>query len=90
MNQQQTVRLLAALANPVRLDIIALLRRRGRLSVGQIVGHFDMSQPAISHHLRVLKDAGVVHSEKMGQEVYYRCLRDKIAADLHAIARSLE
>lgn len=90
MKKEDTVQLLAALASTVRLEIVALLKRKGRLSVGQIVAQFDMSQPAISHHLKVLKDAGVVQGEKMGQEVYYRCRRDQTAAALRAIAASFE
>ena len=49
----------AALADPTRREIVALLARRPR-PAGEIVGHFDVSQPAISRHLRVLRESGLV------------------------------
>ena len=53
MSLQQTTR---ALADPIRRDILNLLKD-GRLSVGEIVEHFDVSIPSISRHLKVLKEA---------------------------------
>ena len=49
----------AALADPTRREIVALLARRPR-PAGEIVAHFDVSQPAISRHLRVLRESGLV------------------------------
>jgi DNA-binding transcriptional ArsR family regulator len=48
-----------ALADPTRREIVALLARRPR-PAGEIVTHFQMSQPAISRHLRVLRESGIV------------------------------
>jgi len=62
---------LAALADRTRPQILFLLGEKGRLCVGDIAANFHISRPAISHHLKVLKDAGVLQSEKVGQEVYY-------------------
>ncbi len=68
-----------ALADPHRLKILALLRR-GPLSVSRIARRFQMSQPAVSHHLAVLRRAGCVTNRKQGQEVHYAlegcCLED--------------
>lgn len=60
-----------ALADETRLKIIALLQKR-ELCVSDICARFDMTQPSISHHLDVLKRAGLVQAEKRGREVYYQ------------------
>lgn len=60
-----------ALADATRLRILELLKRETELCVSDIARHFEMKQPSISHHLDVLKRAGLVSSEKRGREVYY-------------------
>lgn len=60
-----------ALADPTRLRILELLKKETELCVSDIAKHFDMKQPSISHHLDVLKRAGLVSSDKRGREVYY-------------------
>jgi len=62
------------------------LGHQGRRNVGDIASQFRLSRPAISHHLKVLKDAGVLDSEKVGQEVYYWLARERIVATLRALA----
>lgn len=62
-----------ALSNPVRLQIIDLISQGG----GQICGcdiehHFELTQPTISHHLKVLRDAGLISSEARGVSVFHR------------------
>ncbi len=79
-------RFLTALGDPVRLQLLYLLGDQGRRNVGTIASHFRLSRPAISHHLKVLKDAGVIESEKSGQEVYYWLVRDHVVASLRALA----
>jgi DNA-binding transcriptional ArsR family regulator len=54
-----------ALADPTRREILRLLRR-GRLSVGDLAGNFDVSRPAISKHLRLLRQAGLVKDKPVG------------------------
>lgn len=54
-----------AIADPTRREILGLLRR-GRLSVGEIAGNFRTSRPAISKHLRLLREAGLVVMRKEG------------------------
>ena len=54
-----------AIADPTRRDILALLRQR-RLAVGDLAGNFRTSRPAISKHLRVLRSAGLVETEREG------------------------
>jgi DNA-binding transcriptional ArsR family regulator len=61
----------AALADPTRVRILDLLRRRER-SVGELVEQFKLTQPAVSQHLRVLKEAGLVASRAEAQRRIYR------------------
>ncbi len=82
----ETTRFLTTLGDPMRLQILYLLGYQGRRNVGDIAGNFHLSRPAISHHLKVLKDAGLVDSEKIGQEVYYRLELDHIVATLRRLA----
>jgi DNA-binding transcriptional ArsR family regulator len=64
------VTVFAALADPTRVRILDLLRVRER-SVGELVGEFDLTQPAVSQHLRVLKEAGLVASRADAQRRVY-------------------
>jgi DNA-binding transcriptional ArsR family regulator len=83
-------RLLDSLRDPIRMDIILLLAAGQSMNVNEITGHFKVSRPAISHHLKVLKDAGILLSEKNGQEVFYRLDRPKLVNGLRFIADSIE
>ena len=59
-----------ALASPYRREIIRLLKWR-TLSAGEIAGHFDISQPSVSRHLEVLKNAGIITSRRQANQVIY-------------------
>ncbi|ABX40566.1 autorepressor SdpR family transcription factor [Lachnoclostridium phytofermentans] len=59
-----------ALSDPTRREIINILKR-GKLTAGEIVEHFDMTGATISHHLTILKAAGLVTDEKKGKYIYY-------------------
>ena len=85
-----TLRALAALADRTRPQILFLLGDKGRLCVGDIAANFHLSRPAISHHLKVLKDAGVLQSEKAGQEVYYWADCGNLVTMLRGLADRLE
>lgn len=67
MALQDTMR---ALADPTRRDILALLRG-GKLSAGDISAHFPISNAAVSRHLSVLREAGLVRDERTGKNIYY-------------------
>ena len=69
--QERCCQVLQALGDRTRLGILELLQG-GEMFVSDIAQHFDMTQPSISHHLDVLKRAGLVENEKRGREVYYR------------------
>ena len=59
-----------ALADPTRRTILNLLKKR-RLSAGEIAEHFDMSLPAVSKHLAVLKEADLIRDQREGKYIYY-------------------
>ena len=63
-------KLFKALSDRTRRQIIALLREQD-MTAGDIASHFDMSKPSISEHLKILRNADVVFSEKQGQYVVY-------------------
>ena len=78
-------RLLKALADSTRLRILSLLsRHEGEVCVFEIVKSISLEQPTISHHLRILRDAGLVDCRKKGLWAYYYVQRDalKHAQDL--------
>ena len=89
-NNDDLTRLLEAVSEPMRMQMVFLLTEHDRLNVGEIARQFRISRPAISHHLKVLKDAGIVRSEKSGQEVYYWIDSQRIVAALRAMADKIE
>ena len=61
-----------ALADPVRLELVDVLRKHaGEVCVCELVPLFDLSQPTISHHLKILRNAGIVDSERRGLWAFY-------------------
>ncbi len=80
----------AAVTEPTRLQILLLLGDKGRLCVGDIASHFRISRPAVSHHLKILKDNNLVLGEKTGQEVYYTVDIGNLVSKLRLFADSLE
>jgi len=62
--------LFKALNDPTRREILELLKK-GDLTAGEIADQFNISKPSISHHLDLLKQAGLVQSLKEGQFIYY-------------------
>ena len=61
-----------ALGDPVRLQLVDVLRKHaGKVCVCELVPLFDISQPTLSHHLKKLRDAGIVDSERRGLWAYY-------------------
>ena len=64
---QSTMR---ALSDPTRREILNLLKQDS-MSAGDIAGHFDMSVPAVSKHLSILKDARLIRDRREGKYIYY-------------------
>jgi ArsR family transcriptional regulator, arsenate/arsenite/antimonite-responsive transcriptional repressor len=68
-----------AIADPVRLQLVDVLRRHaGQVCVCELVPLFDLSQPTVSHHLKVLREAGIVGSERRGLWAYYYVIPDAL------------
>jgi DNA-binding transcriptional ArsR family regulator len=63
-------RVFRALADPTRRAILALLGRCER-TAGELADHFESTWPTISHHISVLKEAGLVRSRREGQQIWY-------------------
>ena len=78
----QVAPLLKALAEPVRLRLMSLVASRegGEACVCDLTDAFDPSQPTISHHLKVLHEAGLLDREKRGVWVYYRARTQALAS----------
>src|SRR5437660_5174202 len=74
---QRMARIAKALGDPVRLQLIDVLRKHaGKVCVCELVPLFDISQPTLSHHLKKLRDAGLVDSERKGLWAYYYVIPD--------------
>ncbi len=82
------VRLLAALGDPTRLAIVRQLATDGGVCACDFDACAALAQPTISHHLRVLRDAGLVHGERRGTWIWYR-LDPGVAKRLSEIAGEL-
>jgi len=79
---RQVAPLLKALADPVRLRLMSLIASHsgGEACVCDLNGAFDLSQPTISHHLKVLHEAGLLDREKRGVWVYYRARTEALTS----------
>jgi ArsR family transcriptional regulator len=68
-----------ALGDPVRVQLVDVLRKHaGEVCVCELVPLFDLSQPTVSHHLKVLREAGLVGSERRGLWAYYYVIPDAL------------
>lgn len=70
-----------ALADPVRLRLLSLVASYagGEACVCDLAAHFDVTQPTISHHLKVLREAGLLESERRATWIYYRVRPEALA-----------
>lgn len=69
---RENIQLLQALGDPIRQDIIIILGEKGKLNVSEITSLTNISRPAVSHHLKILKEAGVVKMDRAGKNnIYY-------------------
>ncbi len=81
----QVSRVCVALGDAHRQRILLLFEPGERLGLRQILDTSTLSRTAVSHHLRVMREAGVLTSEKVGKEVFYRIDRDHVRAQLAAV-----
>jgi ArsR family transcriptional regulator len=77
-----------ALASTPRRKILAYLSEVD-LTAGEIASRFDMTKPAISKHLQILENAGLVRSEKRGQFVHYALVRENLANTLTSFMQNV-
>ena len=69
-----------AIASPVRLQMVNLISRLGgQICVCDIESQFELSQPTISHHLKILREAGIIDCERRGQWLFYFTRRDALS-----------
>ena len=68
-----------ALADPTRVAIINCLSAADEVCVCNLTETFELSQPTVSHHLRILREAGLVESSRRGTWAYYRLVPEAIA-----------
>jgi ArsR family transcriptional regulator len=69
-----------ALADPTRVAIVNRLAGAGEVCVCAFVGELGLSQPTVSHHLRILREAGLVEARRRGTWAYYRLVPEAVAA----------
>ncbi|WP_026127198.1 ArsR/SmtB family transcription factor [Nocardiopsis xinjiangensis] len=79
LNEEESVELaraFKALADPVRLRLLSMIATQdgGEVCVCDLTPAFDLSQPTVSHHLKLLREAGLIAAERRGTWVYYRLL----------------
>lgn len=79
---RRTARIFVALGDPHRQRILLMFEPGERLSVREIVAASTLSRTAVAHHLKVLREAGVLHSEKIGKEVWHRSDPEAVRAAL--------
>ena len=69
----------AALADPVRLRLFSLIATGGAVCACDLLGPLDRSQPTVSHHTKVLADAGLIVGEKRGRWVWWSIVPERVA-----------
>lgn len=87
-SRERLVSVAKALADANRIEILRLVAAQdGPLCACDVVAQFDLSQPTVSHHLRVLKDAGLISAERKGLWVFYEIDPDatEVLGDLSAL-----
>ena len=83
----QAARIFKALAEPARVRLLSMIAAVGEAGacVCELVPPLDLSQPTVSHHLRILQDAGLLSRERRGTWAYYRIRQDALAVVSRAL-----
>lgn len=87
---RECIPLFNALSDPARQDIILLLAEREPLSVNEIAEHSNLSRPAISHHLKIMRDIHLVNIEQKGTQRYYSLSLDQSVLQLKQLIKIVE
>jgi ArsR family transcriptional regulator, arsenate/arsenite/antimonite-responsive transcriptional repressor len=80
----------AALGDKFRQDIVMVLAERERLNVTEMAERIPLSRPAISHHLKVLRQAGLIELERVSRENFYSLTLDAALSDLRRLVEQAE
>lgn len=83
-----TAKIFDALSSPVRRKILAYLSATS-LTAGEIAERFDISKPALSKHLGILENAGLVSGEKKGQFIHYTLVQDNLVNTLNGFVQEV-
>ncbi|MDX1447737.1 MAG: metalloregulator ArsR/SmtB family transcription factor [Acidimicrobiia bacterium] len=85
---EELAAVLKVLADPARLRIVSMLATAvdGEVCVCDMTDPLDLSQPTVSHHMKVLREAGFIESERRGKWVYHRLVPDRLADVRHALS----
>lgn len=75
MDDKRIIRILKALAEPNRFRMLQEISAAGELTCGEVGDHFSLSQPTVSHHLKILADAGLLDVRRDGQHAVLRVNR---------------
>jgi DNA-binding transcriptional ArsR family regulator len=78
-------RVFVALGDEHRQRMLLLFGKGERLTPGQIAAVSTLSRPAVAHHLKILREAGILDAEKVGKEVFLSINRDRLAAALEGV-----
>lgn len=84
----ELARVLGALADPVRLRLFSLVAARGQVCSCELEAPLGKSQPTISHHTKVLAQAGLIAGEKRGRWVWWSIVPERLAALREALGAS--
>ena len=77
---EQLARILAALADPVRLRLLSLVAANGEVCSCDLERPLGRSQPTISHHTKILAEAGLIAGDKRGRWIWWRIVEDQLVA----------
>jgi len=84
---EKAAHILKTIAHPLRIAIVDLLSKQGKLSVGEITEILDSEQSLTSHHLSNMKLKGVLASERDGQRILYSLKMEEVTGVLHCMSR---
>ena len=89
MDDRELVRVLKALADPKRFQMVQEIAAAGELSCGQLGERFPLAQPTISHHLKILSDAGLLVVREKGQHHFISLDRTLVSSILESLPERL-
>ena len=86
--EAHAIRVAKALGDPTRFHVLRAIAARDEISCQELVNAFALSQPTVSHHLKILSDAGLVDVRKAGQFHWYRVRADAVAEHARTLSEA--